>query len=152
MAQIRLMLESEAEAVLSLWNDNCREAAGASLSDDETTHLLTALRKYAAHPQAFCLVVEAESGLVGFLTAHTASHPVLEGLVGEIEELYVQPRSRRGGIGSALVQQAAAMLRQQGAGTIRVHACVESPVARAFWQGLGWEQDLVVYSRYQGGG
>ena len=131
------MLESEAESVLHLWNDNSLEAAGASLSASEATGVLAALRKYAAHPQAFCLVAEAESGLVGFLTAHTASHPVLEGLVGEIEELYVQPHARRGGIGSALVQQAAAMLRQHGAGTLRVHACAESPVARGFWRAWG---------------
>ena len=148
MAQIRKMLESEAEAVIDLWNTNSLEAAGASLSAYEAAGVLAALRKYAAHPEAFCLLAEAESGLVGFLTAHTASHPVLEGLVGEIEELYVLPNARRSGIGAALVQQAAAMLRQQGAGTLRVHACAESPVARGFWQGLGWEQDLVVYSRY----
>ena len=150
MDQIRKMLEREAEAVLNLWNDNSLEAAGASLSAPEAAGVLAALRRYAAHPQAFCLVAEAESGLVGFLTACIDSHPVLEGLSGEIEELYVQPQSRRTGIGSALVLQAAAMLRQQGAETLRVLACTESPVARAFWLGLGWEQDLVVYSLYQG--
>ena len=149
MTHIRLMLESEAEAVIDLWNDNCLEAAGADLSASEAAGVLAALRKYALHPGAFCLVAEAESGLVGFLTAHTASHPVLEGLVGEIEELYVRPQARCAGIGSALVHQAVARLRQHGAGTMRVHACAESEVARAFWQGMGWEQDLVVYSHYE---
>ncbi len=137
MSQIRKMLESEAEAVLNLWNANSLEAAGAGLSASEAAGVLAALRKYAAHPQAFCLVAEAESGLVGFLTAHTASHPVLEGLVGEIEELYVQPQVRRAGIGSALVQQAVVVLRQYGTGTVRVHACAESEVARCFWQSSG---------------
>ena len=150
MDQIRKMLEREAEAVLNLWNDNSLEAAGASLSAPEAAGVLAALRRYAAHPQAFCLVAEAESGLVGFLTACVSAHPVLEGLSGEIEELYVQPQSRRGGIGSVLVKQAAAMLRQLGVGTLRVHTCAKSELARAFWQSLGWEQDLEVYSRYKG--
>lgn len=143
------MLVHEAEAVLDLWNDNSLEAAGACLSVGEASSVLAALRKYATHTQAFCLVAEAEGRLVGFLTAHTTCHPVLEGLAGEIEELYVQPHARRGGIGAALVQQAVTLLRLQGAYTLRVYTCAESPVARAFWSHLGWEPDLVVYSHYQ---
>ena len=87
--------------------------------------------------------------LAGFLTSHLSSHPILEGLVGEIDELFVQPLMRQHGIGAALVQQAVALLRQQGAGMVRVHACAGSSVARAFWAHLGWDQDMVVYSQYQ---
>ena len=149
MFQIRKMRLTEAAQVLTLWNENCLEAAQRSLSADESTSVLVALGQYAAHPQAFCLVAEVGGGLVGFLTAHISSHPILTGLSGEIEELYVQPQARHAGIGSALVQEAVSLLRQQGAGTLRSHACAESPVARAFWAHLGWEQDLVVYSLYQ---
>jgi hypothetical protein len=35
MPQIRKMMESEAGQVLALWNENCIEAAGRRLSDDE---------------------------------------------------------------------------------------------------------------------
>lgn len=35
MAQIRRVVESEAGEVLALWNENCIEAAGRDLSDDE---------------------------------------------------------------------------------------------------------------------
>jgi ribosomal protein S18 acetylase RimI-like enzyme len=140
---------SEAARVLELWNDNCLEAAQHGLSADESSRLLIALQQYASHPQAFCLVAQADGELVGFLTAYLSSHPILEGMVGEIEELYVQPQVRCTGMGSALVREAVNLLRQQGAGTIRVHACAESPLARAFWSRLGWEQDLVVYSHYE---
>lgn len=35
MARIRKMMESEAGEALALWNENCIEAAGRDLSDDE---------------------------------------------------------------------------------------------------------------------
>ena len=148
MPQIRKMLATETNAVLTLWNENCTEAANAPLSEPDAARVLTALAKYTTHPQAFCLVAEADGELVGFLTVHHTSHPILEGVAGEIEELYVQPQMRRRGIGSTLVQQAVSLLRQQDASPIRVHACAESLVARAFWQHIGWEQDLVVYAIY----
>mgnify|MGYP001143178690 FL=1 len=115
MFQIRKMRLTEAAQVLELWNENCLEAAQRSLSADESTSVLIALGQYAAHPQAFCLVAEVNGELAGFLTSHLSSHPILEGLVGEIEELFVQPQVRRSDIGSALVREAVNLLRQQGA-------------------------------------
>jgi len=146
MAQIRKMMESEAGQVLALWNENCVEAAGRSLSDSESAGVLRLLRQYASHRDAFCLVAEEQGQLVGFVTACLLSHPVMEGCCGEIEELYVQPHTRRCGIGSGLVSQAVALLRQQGASSIRTHVCTDSPLAKSFWQHLGWEHNLAVFS------
>jgi ribosomal protein S18 acetylase RimI-like enzyme len=151
MAQVRKMLASEAGGVLRLWNENCREAGNRSLSDDAAGRVLAALQKYASHTEAFCLVAEEGSGLVGFLTARITTHPILEGIAGEIEVLYVHPEVRRRGIGAALVKEAVKLLQLSGTGTIRVYACAESQVARNFWQYLGWEQDLTVFSSYEGG-
>ena len=148
MFQIRKMRLIEAAQVLTLWNENCLEAAQRSLSADESTSVLIALGQYAAHPQAFCLVAEVNGELAGFLTSHLSSHPILEGLVGEIDELFVLPVMRQHGIGASLVQQAISLLRQAGAGTIRANVCAGSSVARAFWAHLGWDQDMVVYSQY----
>lgn len=148
MAQIRKMLEHEAELVLRLWNENCLEAAGAALSDRDAANVLALLRQYASHKDVFCLVSEEQDGLVGFLTARAASHPLMQGLVGEIEELFVQPHHRRSGIGTELVNHAVSILRQQGASPLRVLACAESPTAREFWRSLGWEHDLDAYSLY----
>jgi GNAT superfamily N-acetyltransferase len=148
MTQIRKMLEGEAEQVLGLWDENCREAAGAGLAPDEARGVREALRQYAGHPQALCLVAEEESRLVGFVTARLTSHPILEGVVGEIEELYVRPEVRRRGIGAGLVKAAVSLLRERGASTVRAVACTESERAREFWGHLGWENDLAVYSLY----
>ena len=146
MAQIRKMMESEAGQVLALWNENCVEAAGRSLSDSESAGVLRLLRQYASHSDAFCFVAQEQNGLVGFLTACLLSHPVMEGCCGEIEELYVQPHTRRHGIGSALANQAVALLRERGTLPIRTHTCADSPLAKSFWQHLGWEQCVAVFS------
>jgi len=146
MAQIRKMMESETGQVLALWNENCVEAAGRSLSDSESASVLRLLRQYTSHRDAFCLVAEEQGQLVGFVTACLLAHPVMEGQIGEIEELYIQPHARRRGIGSALVNQAVALLRGQGASPIRTHVCADSPVAKSFWQHLGWEQCVAVFS------
>jgi len=142
------MTESEARQILALWNENCLEAAGRGLSDDESAHVLRLLRQYASHRDTFCLVAEEQGRLVGFTTACLLSHPVMEGHCGEIEELYVQPHTRRHGTGSALVNQAVALLREQGASPIRTHTRTDSPVAKSFWQHLGWEHDLTMFSLY----
>jgi len=146
MAQIRKMMESEARQVLALWDENCIEAASRSLSDEESANVLRLLRQYASHRDAFCLVAEEQGQLVGFVTACLLAHPVMDGRCGEIEELYVRPHTRRHGIGAALVNQAVALQRQQGASPIRTHACADSPVAKSFWQHLGWEQCVAVFS------
>jgi ribosomal protein S18 acetylase RimI-like enzyme len=146
MARIRKVAESEAGEVLAMWNENCVEAAGRGLSDGESAHVLQILRQYASHGNAFCLVAEEQGQLVGFVTACLLAHPVMESQCGEIEELYVQPHGRRRGIGSALVNQAVALLRQQGASSIRTHVCADSPLAKSFWQHLGWEHCLAVFS------
>jgi ribosomal protein S18 acetylase RimI-like enzyme len=151
MVQIRKMRESETKKVLELWNENCLDATNRTLSDDEAEAINSALRQYASHGDAFCLAAEKDNKLVSFLTARITMHPILEGIAGEIEELYVQPNVRHKGIGTALVSQAVYLLREKGASTIRVHACVDSKTARDFWQSLGWENDLATFSLYKSG-
>jgi len=146
MAQIRKMTESEAGKVLALWDENCLEIASRGLSDDESPNVLHLLRQYASQRDASCLVAEEQGQLVGFVTACLLAHRVMEGQIGEIEELYVQPHTRRHGIGSALVNQAVALLRERGASPIRTHACADSQVAKIFWQHLGWAHELAVFS------
>jgi GNAT superfamily N-acetyltransferase len=148
MMLVRKMRENETEKVLDLWNENCLEATNRPLSDDEAEAIHSALSQYASHEDAFCLTAEKDNRLVSFLTARIILHPILEGKAGEIEELYVQPQVRHKGIGSALVSQAVYLLREKGASTIRVHACIESKTARDFWQSLGWENDLATFSLY----
>jgi len=146
VVKIRTMLADEAQTVLTLWNENCLEAAGRSLGPDESVQVLKLLLQYAAHNHAFCFVAESKTELVGFITACLISHPVLASFSGEIEELYVQPQSRHLGIGAKLVESAVNSMRDLGASTIRTTADVSSHSAKEFWRHLGWSNDLTIFS------
>ncbi|MDI7277039.1 MAG: GNAT family N-acetyltransferase [Anaerolineae bacterium] len=146
MAKIRRMQEGDAEAVRALWDANCLEAAGRPLSGTESARVLALLRAYPSHPATLAYVAESEGAIVGFVTAYLSRHPVQGGSVGEIEELYVKPEARRMGIGTALVAEAAGELQRRGADLMRTRVCVESVVARALWQALGWELNAAEYA------
>ncbi len=147
MAQIRGLLQHEAEQVLALWNENCI-AAGTPLPDKALKQILKNLRQYASHKDAHCLVAEEQNKIIGFVTFCVTSHPVMPGLSGEIEELYVQPQFRRNGIGSELVKRAVALMKAQNAGSIHVKMCINNEGSKAFWQHLGWDSDMLVFSIY----
>jgi ribosomal protein S18 acetylase RimI-like enzyme len=144
-------LEVEAVgAVVELWGNNWAEVGESGPTPKDRERLRSVLNGYVSHPQVCCFVAEQDGQVVGFVTASISSHPVMEGLAGTIEELYVRPASRRQSIGSQLAQRAVSFLRDSGAGVARTHACVDSEVARVFWRSLGWEADLATLSLYNG--
>ncbi|HCI81659.1 MAG TPA: hypothetical protein DHW02_18435, partial [Ktedonobacter sp.] len=89
MAQIREMHEHEAEYVRNLWLQMCAEA-GTPLGEKEAQQILANLQQYATHQEVHCFVAEEQHLLIGFLTCIVTGHPVMPGLSGDIEELYVQ--------------------------------------------------------------
>ncbi len=152
MAQIRNMHEHEAERVRDLWLQMCAEA-GTPLPEKAAQQILANLKQYAAHQDVCCFVAEEQHLLSGFLTGSVTGHPVMPGLSGEIEELYVQPGPDEQTVQAELVRQAVAFMQARGARSIHVRIGIgdESPdegKQRAFWQSLGWENDMTIYSIY----
>jgi hypothetical protein len=153
MAKIRNMHEREAERVRDLWLQMCAEA-GTPLPETSAQVILTNLKQYAAHPDVHCFAAEEQHGLIGFVTCSVTKHPVMPGLAGEIEELYVQPGPhQQTTVQAELVSQAVAFMKGRGARSIhtRIGIGEESPEEgeqRAFWQSLGWVNDMTIYSIY----
>jgi hypothetical protein len=156
MTQIRTMKADEAERVRDLWLQMCREA-GTELPEKSAQIILNNLKQYTGHQMVHCFVSEEQQGIIGFVTCGVLAHPVMPGLSGEIEELYVQPGPGSGihqrEMKAALVQEAVIFLQTQGAGSIHTRICVgeeDCPEAdlRAFWQSLGWQNDMTIYSIY----
>jgi len=146
------MHEHEAERVRDLWLQMCAEA-GTPLPEKAAQQILGNLKQYAAHEDVCCFVAEEQHLLTSFLTGSVTGHPVMPGLSGEIEELYVQSGSDEQTVRAELVRQAVAFMQAQGARSVHVHIGIgdESPVEgkqRAFWQSLGWENDMTIYSIY----
>jgi hypothetical protein len=153
MAQIRRMQESEAERVRDLWLQMCAEA-GTPLPERSAQLILSNLKQYSAHPNVLCLVVEEQGSLIGFLTCTMTGHPIAPGLSGEIEELYVQSGTpQEQALLTELVRQAVVFMQAQGARSIHTHIGIgeessDEPEQRAFWQSLGWVNDMTIYSIY----
>lgn len=136
------------DAVVALWCANWAETGepGPTPADRERLHKV--IEGYVSHPQVCCFITEQADEVMGFITACLSSHPVMEGLVGTIEELYVRPAFRRRSFGSQLAQAAVSFLRHGGAGVLKTHTCADSKVAQAFWKSLGWEADVATFSLY----
>jgi N-acetylglutamate synthase-like GNAT family acetyltransferase len=96
----------------------------------------------AAHPDAIELPAEAiaehpvrvavaaEGDVVGF----TVLEPVRDGAC-ELDGLFVEPAAMRGGVGRALVEDAAARARAEGATRISV---IANPRATGFYERVGF--------------
>ncbi|HEX9134391.1 MAG TPA: GNAT family N-acetyltransferase [Ktedonobacteraceae bacterium] len=152
MAQIRKMDEREAEGVRDLWLQMCA-AAGTPLPESSAQLILANLKQYATHQAVHCFVAEEQHILIGFVTCSVTEHPVMPGLAGEIEELYVQSNPKRQEVQAELVRQAVSFMQTRGAGSIHTRMCVgkecpEEGELRAFWRSLGWENDMTIYSIY----
>ena len=152
MAQVRPMEEHEAGRVRDLWLHMCAEA-GTPLPETSAQLILTNLRQYANHQVVHCFVAEEQHNLIGFVTCSVTGHPVMPGLAGEIEELYVQPDTQGHEIQADLVRQAVLFMQARGAGSIHARICVgkecpEEEELRAFWLSLGWENDMTIFSIY----
>jgi hypothetical protein len=150
MTQIRPMEEREAERVRDLWLQMCAEA-GTPLPAASSQLILTNLRQYSTLQSVHCFVAEEQQIIIGFVTCCVSGHPVMPGLSGEIEELYVE--ARRNEVQSDLVRQAVTFLQARGAGSIHTRICVgkecpEEGDLRSFWNSLGWENDMSLYSIY----
>ena len=145
MAQMRNMHEHEAERVRDLWLQMCAEA-GTPLPEKAAQQLLANLKQYT-----YCFVAEEQHLLIGFLTCSVTGHPPRRS--GEIEELYVQSGPDEQTVQADLVRQAVTFMQARGARSIHVRIGIweESPAEaeqRVFWQSLGWENDMTIYSIY----
>lgn len=154
MFSIRSMREDEAERVVALWQQMCVVGGSNPLSETALQQILVNLKQYASSTVAHCFVAEEDHSVIGFVTCAVLTHPIMPGSSGEIEELYVQPHAQQESIRAALVQQAVHFLQAQGVGSIHTRICVgpdecpDEAQQRAFWQSLGWENDMTIYSIY----
>ena len=123
MPQIRNMQESEAERIRDLWLQMCMEA-GTPLPTASSLLILNNLKQYATHQMVHCFVAEEQSTLIGFVTCAVSGHPVMPGLTGDIEELYVQPASQQQEVQAELVRHAVTFMQTQGARSIHTRICV----------------------------
>ncbi|MGH2608899.1 MAG: GNAT family N-acetyltransferase [Tepidiformaceae bacterium] len=144
-ATIRRATTADAPALFRAWQDLRAHNAGtdprvipAPVSEVEFT---AGLRELLARPTASVIVAEVDARLAGFIRAgveENAPDRLPEQHVG-IGYLYVDPSSRRQGIGSALfhaVREWAAS--QDGVAHFEMTVLNHDGQAEAFWRSLGF--------------
>jgi ribosomal protein S18 acetylase RimI-like enzyme len=151
MAEVRRIADGEGETVAALWDEQSRTGIDRSpLSEPGRRNIARMLDTAAWHERQLCVVAVEAGRLVGFACARIdAGTGLLPGLVGEINALYVTPQARGRGTSSALAKAAIKELRARGAGVIHNLVCIEDDEAQAFWQGQGFERDMVCLSLYE---
>ena len=149
--EIRGIQQSEGDVVGDLWDRMCREIQdGGPLTEQGHRNLSRMLAMSAWHRDAFCLVAMDGVQVIGFVNGRVSiGDGLLPGLTGEIDSLYVVPEQRGKGISRALAEAAVKQLRDQGAHTIRYLSCADALDDHRFWQGLGFEPDMVCLSLYR---
>jgi ribosomal protein S18 acetylase RimI-like enzyme len=77
--------------------------------------------------------------------------PLLPGLAGEIDDLYLIPDARGRSLGRRLADTAIARLRNAGAAVVSAQVDADDQDAHRFLEGLGFKGDTVRFSLYPDG-
>jgi GNAT superfamily N-acetyltransferase len=113
----------------------------SDLSDDVLDHVWSAIRGNAI--RAF--VAEQDGAVVGF--AHARSHTATFS-VGEdwyLEDLFVDPAARAGGIGTAIIEHLVKIARWEGGGTLRWVTAESNATAQRVYDKLAKRTTWVTY-------
>lgn len=86
------------------------------------------------------LVAETSDGVVGFITAQKQSSICYAENWAEVLELFVEPGSRRRGVGRALLAGMERTLRASGLTTYFLRTNAKNVIAQAFYRTWGMEQ------------
>jgi ribosomal protein S18 acetylase RimI-like enzyme len=120
------------------WRDDYRGIySDAFLDGDLLGDRLAVWRERLAesHPDRFTLVAESEDGIVGFIHVILDADPTCGAVV---QNLHVAHDCLRRGIGSALVSEGAAAVRERRPSSgVYVWVREDNPRARAFYEAVG---------------
>ena len=89
-------------------------------------------------PRGSIWVAESQGTLAGYLIVVLVMSVEHQGLMGEIDELFVLPESRGHGLGARLLAAAEAELAQRGCVRLQLQLAIGNRRARAFYERLGF--------------
>jgi GNAT superfamily N-acetyltransferase len=95
-------------------------------------------------------VAERDGQLVGFTQLYPSFSSLSMRRVWILNDLFVAPDHRRGGVGGALMAQAEAFARQDGAKGLQLATQRTNVRAKALYEARGWQLDVTFdhYARY----
>lgn len=151
--EIRPALDTEIDPVVEMWSEmyayQREHGMLLTLRDDAAEIWKRQLAGRLESPVSVILVAQRAGapGLSGFLAAQVKRLPAHLAAgnprVGYISEMYVRPEDRRHRIGGALVDAAFDWFARADVGSIELQVLVGSDVARAFWEAMGFQGELL---------
>jgi GNAT superfamily N-acetyltransferase len=118
------------------------------ISEEGLANLETQLRLGAVHEDELALVAIDGDELIGFTTAWLTRGRATPGVRGEIDWLWARPGASRHEVARRLGEEAVRWLFQRGAGAVFKMDDIDHP-RRDLWESLGFEGDVIRFSRYQ---
>jgi hypothetical protein len=150
VAEIRRIRAEEAPLCRELYRGAVRELAERhpderiGISEQGLANLETQFGLGAVHEDEATFVAQEDDELVGFVTARVTRSRALPGVGGEIHELWASAGSD---VERRLAEAAVNWLTERGARTIFHSEDLDHP-DREPWESLGFEADVVRFSRY----
>lgn len=143
---VRLALPQEAVDIARIqrraWSDDGVLAAGAAeVSADEATRAWHEAIVKPPLAQLRVLVAIAEAGVAGFIVTGPSGDPDLSSSDGYVAEFIVDPKHRKQGHGSRLINAAVDTLRKDGFTVATMWVPSAADDVRAFLISCGWAPD-----------
>jgi GNAT superfamily N-acetyltransferase len=98
------------------------------------------------HGQSVILLAESQGQAVGFTQLYPSFSSVSMARVYVLNDLYVEPSTRRMGVGEALLTAAADHARQLGAVRLSLTTNVQNLPAQTLYESMGWARDQKFYA------
>ena len=113
MPNIRTATEADAPEVVRMVIKLLSELRGEAWAGDEQS-LVEKTREFIRNGDCIAFLIEADNKNIGVLTISVTVAIRTEGEHGIIQELYIEPEYRSGGIGQQLLNRAIALAKEKG--------------------------------------
>jgi glucosamine-phosphate N-acetyltransferase len=97
------------------------------------------------HDRYLCAV--DKGAVVGFCSLNMRESLWQQGLLAHVDEIVVDAKYRNQGIGSALLEKAAAYARRKGCARVELDSAAHRRAAHRFYEGLGFAKRAYVFFR-----
>ena len=91
--------------------------------------------------ESVVLVAKRGADAVGFVQLYPMFSSVRTARTWMLNDLFVDPAARRGGVARALLEAAAAFAREDGAAGLSLETTRDNDAARALYRAAGWNED-----------
>ena len=103
------------------------------------------LRDRFARGDSHLFVAPAGDRLAGFTQLYPSFSSVSMARIYVLNDLFVDPAARRGGVGRALLEAAHAFARSQGAVRVSLETAVDNATAQRLYEAVGYARDAAFY-------